>query len=473
VSRAAAQQISFADWELMRQGAHLEPLLRTISNFLDNQKEMIERVRRDLVRGLKKPDSGRRGLTPRQILRSLVLMRVKNWDYRELRERIADGLMLRQFTDFYCEPVPKHDAFQRGFVRLTSATLKAINDLVVQAAVDLGLEDGTKLRVDTTVVQTDIHHPTDNTLLWDVVRVITRLVGRLAKAMELRRIKGFRDRTRSARRRMYEIQRMTTRQRNEQQSGTYRELIGIAEEVVERARTALDKTSKAPRKDILAGMAIEEVRQEIEHFCRLGDRVIDQARRRVLDGEQVPTAEKIYSIFEPHTDLIKRGKVRTPIEFGHKVFLAESAQGLVTHYEVLKGNPSDEDHVAPSLQHHKETFGRTPELYSSDRGFFSEQNLASCQQDGVKVVCIPQRGGNKSPERQAYEKSAEFKQGQRFRAGIEGRISVLFRGRGMKRCLAEGNERFELWVAAAVLANNLMNLAALLTKRPSRRPKAT
>jgi IS5 family transposase len=202
VSRAAAQQISFADWELMRQGAHLEPLLQAISNFLDDQEDMIARVRRDLVRGLKKPKSGRRGLTPQQILRSLVLMRVKNWDYRELRERIADGLTLRQFTDFYCEPVPKHDAFQRGFVRLMPETLKAINDLVVQAAIDLGLEDGTKLRVDTTVVQTDIHHPTDNTLLWDVVRVVTRLVRRLAKAMELRRIKGFRDRTRSARRRM-------------------------------------------------------------------------------------------------------------------------------------------------------------------------------------------------------------------------------------------------------------------------------
>ena len=154
------------------------------------------------------------------------------------------------------------------------------------------------------------------------------------------------------------------------------------------------------------------------------------------------------------------------------MFLAESAQGLITHYEVLKGNPPDEDHVAPSLQHHKEAFGRTPDLYSSDRGFFSEQNLASCEQDGVKVVCLPQRGGTKSPERQAYEKSADFKQGQRFRAGIEGRISVLFRGRGMKRCLAEGNERFELWVASAVLANNLMNIAALLTKRAPRRRQA-
>jgi IS5 family transposase len=472
VSRATARQISFADLELMRQGTRLEPQLQAITDFLDDHKELIERVRRDLVRGLKKPGSGRRGLTPQQILRGLILMRVKNWDYRELRERIADGLTLRQFADFYCDRVPKHDAFSRGFNRLTPATLKAINDLVVQAAVDLGLEDGAKLRVDTTVVQTDIHHPTDNTLLWDVVRVVTRLTGRLGKALKLRRIKGFRNRTRSARRRMYEIQRMTTRQRQTEQTGTYRELIGIAEEVVDSARMALERTSKLRGKDMLADMAIEEIRKEIEEYCGLGSRVIDQARRRVLEGEQVPNAEKIYSIFEAHTDLIKRGKVRTPVEFGHKVFLAESAQGLITQYEVLKGNPVDEVHVAPSLERHIETFGRVPELYGSDRGFFSEKNVASCAQVGVAVVCIPQRGGKKSPEREAYEKSADFKAGQRFRAGIEGRISVLFRGRGMKRCLAEGHERFELLVAAAVLANNLMNIAALLTRRSSRRRKA-
>jgi IS5 family transposase len=472
VSRATARQISFADWELLQQeGVRLEPLLEAISDFLDDQRDIIECIRRDLVRGLKKPGSGRSGLTARQILRSLVLMRVKNWDYRELRERIADGLTLRQFTDFYCAPVPKHDAFQRGIIRLTPRTLKAVNDLVVRAAVKLGLEDGAKLRVDTTVVQTDIHHPTDNTLLWDVVRVVTRLVGRLAKALELRRIRGFCDRRRSARRRMYEIQRMTTRQRHEQQTGTYRVLIGIAEEVVGNARAAVEKTGKMRVKDMFADMAIEELRKQIKHFCELGSRVIDQARRRVLDGEQVPNGEKIYSIFEPHTDLIKRGKVRTPIEFGHKVFLAESAQGLITQYEVLKGNPSDEVHVAPSLRRHRQAFGRVPQLYGTDRGFFSEQNLASCKHAGVKVVCIPQRGGKKTAEREAYEKTADFKEGQRFRAGIEGRISVLFRGRGMKRCLAEGPDRFELWVGAAVLANNLMRIAAMLTKPSSRRRK--
>src|SRR4030081_621519 len=456
----------------MRQGLRLKPLLQAISDFLDNQKEMIEQVRCDLTRGLKKAETGRSGLTPQQILRSLVLMRIKNWNYRELRERIADGCTLRQFTDFYCLPVPRHDAFRRVFNRRTPETLKAINDLVVQAAVDLGLEDGQKLRVDTTVVQSDIHHPTDSTLLWDVVRVVTRLIGRLAAALERRRIKGFRDRTRSARRRMQEIQRMTTRQRQEQQTATDRELIGIAEEVIDSAQTVLRQTRKARGTDKIAELAIAETRKEIEHFCELGARVIDQSRRRVLNGEQVPTAEKLYSIFEPHTDLIKRGKVQTPIEFGHKVFLAESARGLITQYEVLDGNPVDEQHVIASLKSHKQAFGHAPDLYGGDRGFFSEHNVASCKQDGVKVVCIPQRGGTKTPEREAYEKSREFKDGQRFRAGIEGRISVLFRGRGMKRCLAEGRERFEMWVAAAVLANNLMKVADLLMQQSSRKRKA-
>jgi transposase, IS5 family len=472
VSRSAQQQVSFADWELTSQGLRLDPLLQTLSDFLDNQKDIIEQVRCDLTRGLKNAETGRPGLTPQQILRSLVLMRIKNLNYRELRERIADGYTLRQFTDFYCQPVPGHDAFHRGFTRLTPETLKAINDIVVQAAVELGLEDGQKLRVDTTVVQTDIHHPTDNTLLWDVVRVVTRLVGRLAAALERRRIKGFRDRTRSARRRMQEIQRMTSRQRQDQQTATYRELIGIAEEVVESARMVLRQTRKARSKDMTTDMVITETRKEIEHFCDLGDRVIDQSGRRVLNGEQVPTTEKLYSIFEPHTDLIKRGKVKTPIEFGHKVFLAESARGLITQYEVLDGNPVDQEHVVISLERHKQTFGDVPELYSSDRGFFSESNVSSCEQQGVKVVCIPQRGGTKTPAREAYEKSRDFKSGQRFRAGIEGRISVLFRGRGMKRCLAEGRERFELWVAAAVLANNLMKIAALLAEPSSRRRKA-
>src|SRR5258707_9566556 len=220
----------------MRQGLRLDPLLQAISDFLDDQKDIIEQVRCDLTRGLKNAETGRPGLTPQQTLRSLVLMRIKNLNYRELSERIADGYTLRQFTDFYCLPVPRHDAFHRGFTRLTPETLKAINDLVVQAAVELGLEDGQKLRVDTTVVQTDIHFPTGSTLLWDAIRVVTRLMGQLAAALGRRRIRGFRDRTRSARRRMQELQRMTARRRQDQQTPTYPDLSGIAEDALESAR---------------------------------------------------------------------------------------------------------------------------------------------------------------------------------------------------------------------------------------------
>jgi IS5 family transposase len=469
--RTSRQQIGFADWELMQQGIELEPVLQNISDFLDHHAEMVEAVRQDLERGLKNPRTGRSRLSPSQVLRSLILMRVKNWDYRELRERIADGFTLRQFTEFYCRRVPKHQAFNRAFNRLTPQTLEAVNEWVVKVAVDLGLEDGEQLRVDTTVVQTNIHHPTDSTLLWDVVRVITRLVGYLGKAAQ-QRLRGFHNRTRAARRRMQEIQRLTPKERQERQIKEYRQLIGIAEEVVKSARKVLESTRKRRSRNLLTELYIGELRKEIDHYCKLGDRVIDQARRRVLEGEQVPHEEKIFSIFEAHTDLIKRGKILTPVEFGHKVFLAESAQGLITQYEVLEGNPPDERQVEASLERHRKNFRRAPKIYSGDRGFYSEQNEQSCKSQGVRKVCLPQRGGKKTARRTAFEKSPDFKNGQRFRAGIEGTISVLFRGRGMKRCLAEGRQRFGVWVGAAVLANNLMRIADLLDKRSSRKRNA-
>jgi transposase, IS5 family len=471
MSRAPEPQFSFADLEFLSQNVKLEPVLQAISNFVDEHAELVEKVRRDLAKGLKQPHTGRNGLTAQQTLRSLTLMRVKNWDYRELRERIADGYTLRRFTDFHSQSVPQHDAFNRAFNRLTPATLQAVNDAVVRAAVTLGLEDGKKLRADSTVVETDIHHPTDNTLLWDSVRVVTRLVERLRKLLPAG-IGGFTNRSRSARRRMQEIQRMTSKQRGHRQVDKYRQLIGIAEQVVADARGVLQKTKNVRVAGWLRQITIQSLRREIEHYCGLADRVIDQSRRRVLEGQPVANAQKVFSIFEPHTDLIKRGKILKDIEFGHKVFLAESARGLITQYRVLDGNPSDQDQVKAALDRHQKTFRRSPELCSLDRGFFSEKNLVLCQRAGVKMVCVPQCGGKKTPEREAYENSPVFKKGQRFRAGIEGRISVLFRGRGMKRCLAEGRQRFELLVGAAVLANNLMVIAQLLIQKQKRRRHA-
>ena len=466
--RTTDPQISFADLEFIKQGIRLEPTLKAIADFLDQHGAIVQRVRRDLVRGLKKPTTGRTGLTAPQVLRSLILMRVKNWDYRELRERIADGYTLRHFTAFDSQRVPQHDAFNRAVNRLTPATLQAVNDAVIRVAVTLGLEDGTKLRVDTTVVETDIHHPTDNTLLWDSVRVVTRLVRKLAAVLPAG-VGPFTNRTRSARRRMQEIQRMTTRERHRRQVRTYRALIRVTEQVLTEARAVVKRTACVRGLDAVTHVTVDALRSEIARHCALGDRVISQTRRRVLDGEQVPTGEKLYSIFETHTDLIKRGKVLRDVEFGHKVFLAESGRGLITQYRVLSGNPADQLHVKPSLDRHKTIFDAAPSLYSSDRGFFNEENLETCQTAGVTLPCIPQSGGQRSPEREAHEKSRAFKRGQRFRAGIEGRISVLFRGRGMKRALVEGPTHFELFVGAAVLANNLMVIAELLRRKAARR----
>jgi len=343
---------------------------------------------------------------------------------------------------------------------------------VVEIAVQLGLEDGKQLRVDTSVVETNIHFPTDATLLWDTVRRVTRLVEHLDEILP-RGVEGFTNRTRSARRRMQELERMTAQERHTQQEPKYRELLRITAQVLANARQVVEKASQSKGIDVMAGAMVEQLRQQITEYCKLGDRVIDQTRRRVIDGEQVPAEEKVYSIFEPHTDLIKRGKVRKPIEFGHKVFLAESAQGLITDYQVLDGNPADTSQVQASLERHQQIFHCAPDLYAADRGFHSAENLDKCEKAGVSQVSIPQRGGQKTAEQQALESSRAFKKGQRFRAGIEGRISVLFRGRGMKRCRAQGRERFEVLVGAAVLANNLLRIAKMLQDgKPARVKKA-
>ena len=472
MSRLAPPQLSFADLELRSPGVHLDPLLQALLAFLDDHAALVGQVRQDLGRGLKNPHPGRDGIPPAQTLRSRSLMRVQNWEYRELRERINDGHTLRTFTDFDSHRGPKHAAFHRAFNRLTPATMQAIHTAVIQSAVQLGLEDGQQLRVDTTVVETDIHFPTDATLLGDTVRTVTRLVEDLPERWP-RGVQGFTNRTRRARRRRQALERMTAPERHTPPKPQYRELLRIPEQVLESARQIVQKTSRVKGLDVAGSLVIDQLRRQIPTYCELGNRVIDQTRRRVIEGEQVPAEEKVYSIFESHTELIKRGKARQPGEFGHKVFLAESAQGRITDYQVLEGNPADTPHVKASLDRPQETFPPVPELYAGDRGFHSADHVDHCQQAGVSQVCIPPRGGQKSAPQDVMERSAQFKKGQRFRVGIEGRISVLFRGRGMKRCRAKGRDRFEVLVGAAVLANNLLRIAELLRNgKPVRAKKA-
>ena len=462
--RRRTVQPSFADLELALQGVELEPALASIERFVQQHGELVDLVYRDLRRGLKHPGQGRPGMTAEQVLRSFILKSIKDWDLRELRERIADGLTLRRFTAFYATSVPRHQSFHCAFARLTPATLRALNDLVVQAAVALGIEKAQWLRADTTVVETDIHFPTDSSLLWDSVRVLTRLMKALVSDVPPAAA-AFTNRSRRARRRMQEISRMTPNQRQRLLRRKYRDLLTVTAEVVSRARQVVEIARAHPVADFFAALRVDFGCKEIGRFVKMAERVIDQTERRVFGQEVVAADEKVYSIFEPHTDLIKRGKAHKPVEFGHKVLLAESRIGLITDYRVIDGNPNDDVHVEQLLKQHLQRFGHAPVLFAGDRGFYSPEGLGHCQRLGVERECLPQRGGRKTSEREAHEKNRAFRNGQRFRAGIEGRISVLFRGRGMKRCLLEGRERFEVFVGAAVLANNLLVLAEQLRRR--------
>jgi IS5 family transposase len=467
--RIKHRQRSFADLELERQGVRLEPELAAISALLDrNSRDLLTAVAQDLRRGLKQVRQGRDGMSAEQALRALVLKQIKNWSFRELRERIADGLTLREFTRFGAASVPQHTAFHRASTLLTPATVQALNAVVVDLALALGVENARQVRMDTTVSETDIHFPTDSALLWDTVRVLTRTATHLLDELPKLPARLF-NRTRCARRRMQEIHRLTPRQRQTLQGPKYRDLLTITTQVLSNVR-AVAKAARAvvPHLECEVALRVEALCDQIGHYAGLGERVVAQTRRRVLDGEQVPAGEKLYSIFEPHTDLIKRGKAQKPVEFGHKLFLAETKHGLIIDYQVLAGNPTDEEHVQPWLQRHRQRFHTVPDLVAGDRGFYSPANVDALRAAEVGLECLPQRGGTKTPQRAAHEKSRRFKRGQKFRAGIEGRISVLARGRGMTRCRLKGKGRFDLFIGLVVLANNLLVIGRHLASKQHR-----
>ncbi len=466
--RITRQQRSFADLEFEQQGVQMEPVLAAISRLLDRHRTtLLKAVAHDLRRGLQAggTNKGREGMSAEQALRALVLKQIKNWSFRELRERIADGMTLRAFTRFGAARVPQHKAFHRASLLLQPATLRALNALVVDLALRLGVEDARAVRMDTTVSETTIHYPTDSGLLWDAVRVLTRSAQRILEELPEVPARLF-NRTRAARRRMQEIHRLTRGARQAQQEPKYRELLTITTQVLTNVR-AVAKAARAvvPRLEFEVGLRVQALCEEIQHYATLGDRVVAQTRQRVLEHDSVPADEKLYSIFEAHTDLIKRGKAQKPVEFGHKLFLAESRRGLILDYEVLRGNPPDDAHLQPWLKRHIERFGTVPDLAAGDRGFYSAANVEALRARGVGLECLPQRGGHKTPQRTTHEKSRRFKQGQKFRAGIEGRISVLARGRGMHRCPLKGRERFELFIGLVVLANNLLVIGRALARK--------
>lgn len=368
--------------------------------------------------------------------------------------------MLRQFCRLYLEPAPDDTTLIRWANLIGPETLERLNERAVALALERKATRGRKLRTDATVVETNIRYPRDSALLSDGVRVLSRLVGRAKEALLEETGELFRNRTRSAKRlarRIGEGARRRTEEAKEACKDAYQRLLGVAKASLKQARKV--------RKMLPAAAAAQRgLAEELERFEGLVERVVDQTERRVLQGERVPAAEKLVSLFEAHTAIIRRGKAGKPTEFGRKVWLQETEGGIISGYRVLSGNPSDEQQLLPTLEHHEESFGKPPKLVAADRGVYSPENERECQKRGVERVCLP-KPGKKTKERESYERQGWFRRGMRFRAGIEGRISVTKRRGFLGRCRDKGEEGFDRWVGWGVVVANLGTIARTLATR--------
>jgi IS5 family transposase len=417
-------------------------------------------VKRDLEKRHQYTQVTGRPSTPVEvILRMLVVKHLYNLSYEKAEQYVKDSLVLRRFCRVYFEDVPDHSTLNKWALLIQPKTVQALNARVVGLATELRVTRGRKLRTDGTLVEANIHHPTDSSLLADSVRVLSRSLKRAKSILEetgqLAK-ETFRDRSRSAKRTARKIAN-AARKGSQATKKSYQRLVNTARASIQQAKTVLDalKTETSAQ--------AERLRQRLETFIPRAQQVVDQTRRRVFDGEQVPAQEKLVSIFEPHTDIVKRGKANRDTEFGHKVWLDEVDGGIISRYEVLEGNPSDHDQWQPSLDRHVEQFGHPPWQASADRGLSSSDNEQYADDLGVERVILPKRG-HKSEARRSYEKQAWFRRGRRWHAGVEGRISVIKRKHGLGRCLNRELGGFHCWIGWGVLANNLTIIGRALAQ---------
>jgi IS5 family transposase len=436
----------------------LDPVLTQLDRLLDDDI-LFQTLKADLAGRYPRTLSDGRPSTPVEvILRMLVVKHLYHWSYEHTEQWVADSLVLRQFCRVYTERVPDDTTLIRWAKLIRPATLHRLLDHVVELARQLKVTRGRKLRIDGTVVTTNIHYPTDSSLLNDGVRVLSGTIGR-AKQL-LRDATGlgqaaFRDRTRSAKRYAKQIA-DAIRKRGEAADATrqtaYRQLLRITTAIVNQARQV---------RTALKDQATRSTRTLVERLDEMLPRVvqvIEQTRRRVLLGEQVPASEKLVSLFEPDTAIIRKDPRPGHTAFGRLIWLDEVDGALISRYAVLEGNPDEAEQLAPSLDHHIELFGKPPQLVAGDRKLATAANERYAKQQQVKQVVLP-KSGAKSAKRIAHERQRWFRHGRNWRAGIEGRISGLKRGQGLSRCRYQGDDGMERWIGLGLIAYDLRVIA--------------
>ena len=454
------RRISDPQTTLQFQSTQIKPREQweKMSEILDANPEIAQAVHRDLCRraeGKPTRNAGAKGVTADQVLRFALVKVCEELSYRKLAERVDDSIILRAFCRIPFGPIPRFTTLRQNIKKLRSETLERIHQLLIDYACRQGIEDGTRVRIDSTAVESNIHHPTDARQLWDGVRVLTRILRQVETDIE--RLQGrFHDHTRVAKKLLYKIN--NARGANNRKP-LYKRLIETARQSVGYAREAIEEladTSRCPTFDEL--MTAAALPNSLEQVTPLVERVIDQSVHRVLNGEKVPAEDKVVSIFEPHTDIIVKGQ--REIVYGHKVFLSGGVSNLILDCAIERGNPADSEQFVPALERHMERFGEAPIDVATDGGFTSKNNGKWAKAKGVANVAFSTLKGNALTE--LVQSKRVYKLLRKWRAGIEGIISVGKRAYGLTRCTWRSFASFQSYVRLAVIAFNLKTLAAHL-----------
>ena len=412
---------------------------------------------------------GRPGVPAEVVLRLLVLKHMRNWSYEVVEREVRANLVYRDFTRVGGTKAPDAKTMARWGVALGPEVVQQIHERIVHLAREHRVAAGRRMRVDTTVVETNIHYPTDSSLLGDGVRALTRIMKKIAGLTGAAGA-ALRDRSRSVKLRVLEIARAARakgQQNGARLAQAYRRLLEATGRVVGQAKrfaTEIDngvkQAAEGSRQTVLAGL-----RRELENMLPLVQQVIRQTKTRVFAGD-THAEGKIVSLFEPTTEVIRKGKAGKPTEFGKMVKLQEAEHQIVIAYEVYDQRPSDSDILMPAIETHQARLGRMPHLVAADAGFYSAKNEATAKTKGVKRLCIPNRS-TKSPDRKREQKKRWFRNGQKWRTGSEGRISVVKRRHGLNRSRYRGEAGMKRWVGLGIIADNLVNISRAMADQPS------
>jgi len=425
---------------------------RLLSHLLDENPQLVSLVHQDVAKLLSRSKKGRKSdYTSEQILRSLVVQFIEQHSFRDVVVLVENSEFLHSFVRLGVNPMMDYSFLNKAFGVLREETWQAINQVLAQYAVEQGMISPEKLRMDTTVYETNIHYPTDSSLLWDSFRTLASVLRKIQQELPQLALKHrFHDA--KVKKLAYFITRNGASPKKGTQrkvKSTYRDLISRVTWIVGVAHDALSAVGKA---DYEADL--------LSHYLPIVEKVIEQTDKRVFQGIMPAADEKIYSLFEEHTELLKRGKAGKPIEFGHKILLAQTGEKFIHHYQVFPKRQEDQDLLEPTVKAHAKLFGFDPEVLTTDKGFYQNMEQIFSLEERITTVSICKKGRRNQQEYER-ESSEAFKDGQRFRAGCEGSISVLKRAFNLGKCFFKGFKNYAASVGCAVFCHNLVLLTRL------------